>query len=360
MDVFDGHNDLPWRLRVRYPGAADRSVDLATDLTRTGLHTDLPRLERGGVGAQFWSVYVPNDRPEPQAAIQVVEQVELVRRIVARHPDRLAIATTAAEVERARATGRIASLLGAEGGHCLDNSLVVLRSLYKLGIRYLTLTHSRNTAWADSATDGPSTGGLSDFGREVVRELNALGMLADLSHVADTTMHAALDVSTAPAFFSHSSARALCNHPRNVPDEVLRRVRDTGGVVMVTFVPFFLTDECRHWGDELYRVEDAIALPWDSPDFLRRRQRWIDANPCPPTTARDVADHIDHVRAVAGVDAVGLGGDFDGTEVLPTDLPDVSAYPVLFAELRRRGWADSDLRKLAWDNAMRVLRATCG
>ncbi|MGI5246846.1 dipeptidase [Dactylosporangium sp. CA-139066] len=358
MDVFDGHNDLPWRLRIRYPSGS--FADLAQDLGGTGLHTDLPRLERGGVGAQFWSVYVPNDRPEPQAAIQVVEQVELVRRIVARYPDRLAIATNAAEVEQARATGRIASLLGAEGGHCLDNSLVVLGSLYKLGIRYLTLTHSRNTAWADSATDTPAVGGLSDFGREVVRELNRLGMLADLSHVADSTMHAVLDVSTAPAFFSHSSARALCGHPRNVPDDVLQRVRETNGVVMVTFVPFFLTEECRSWGDELYRVEDAIALPWDSPEFLDHRQRWIDANPCPPTTAADVADHIDHVREVAGVDAVGLGGDFDGTEVVPGDLPDVSAYPALFAELSSRGWTDADLRKLAWDNAMRVLRVTCG
>jgi membrane dipeptidase len=359
MDVFDGHNDLPWRLRVRYPDA-DRAVDLTTDLSRTGLHTDLPRLAQGGVGAQFWSVYVPNDRPEPQSAIQVVEQVELVRRIVARYPDRLAIVTNAAEVEQARSTGRIASLLGAEGGHCLDNSLVVLRSLYKLGIRYLTLTHSRNTAWADSATDQPASGGLSPFGREVVAELNRLGMLADLSHVADTTMHAVLDVSTAPAFFSHSSARALCDHPRNVPDDVLHRVRDTEGVVMVTFVPFFLTDEARHWGDELSRVEDSLSLPWDSPEFLRERQHWIDANPCPPTTARDVADHVEHVRDVAGIDAVGLGGDFDGTDVLPHDLPDVSAYPALLDELSARGWSEPDLRKLTWDNAMRVLRTTCG
>ncbi|MFG2037786.1 dipeptidase [Dactylosporangium sp. NPDC048998] len=357
MDVMDGHNDLPWRLRVRDPHGA---LDLAADLTATGLHTDLPRLRRGGVGAQFWSVYVPDDRPEPQAAVQVVEQVELVRRIVARHPDRLAIATSAAEVERVRASGRIASLLGAEGGHCIDNSLVVLRSLYKLGIRYLTLTHSRNTAWADSATDEPASGGLSPFGHEVVRELNHLGMLADLSHVADTTMHAALDTSTAPAFFSHSSARALCDHPRNVPDDVLRRVRDTEGVVMVTFVPFFLTDECRHWGDELYRVEDAIALPCDSPEFLRERQAWIEANPCPPTSVRDVADHVEHVREVAGVGAVGLGGDFDGTEVVPARLPDVSAYPALFDELTARGWSEPELRGLAWDNAMRVLRATCG
>ncbi|MEV6926957.1 dipeptidase [Dactylosporangium sp. NPDC051485] len=357
MDVFDGHNDLPWRLRVRDPAGR---LDLAAELGGTGLHTDLPRLRRGGVGAQFWSVYVPNDRPEPQAAIQVVEQVELVRRIIARYPGSLALATNATEVEQARADGRIASLLGAEGGHCLDNSLVVLRSLHKLGIRYLTLTHSHNTAWADSATDEPAHGGLTPFGEEVVRELNRLGMLADLAHVADATMHAVLDITTAPAFFSHSSARALCDHPRNVPDDVLLRVRDTEGVVMVTFVPFFLTDECRAWGDELARAEDAIALPWDSPDFLRARQAWIGANPCPPTSVRDVADHVEHVREVAGVDAVGLGGDYDGTEVVPDGLPDVSSYPALLDELSARGWSDGDLRKLAWDNAMRVLRATCG
>jgi membrane dipeptidase len=357
MDVIDGHNDLPWRLRVRDP---DGRLDLRADLTGTGLHTDLPRLRKGGVGAQFWSVYVPNDRPEPQAAIQVVEQVELVRRIVAKHPAALAMATNAAEVEQARAAGRIACLLGAEGGHCLDNSLVVLGSLHRLGIRYLTLTHSRNTDWADSATDRPAHGGLSPFGHDVVRALNRLGMLCDLSHVAPTTMHAALDTSTHPAFFSHSSARALCDHPRNVPDDVLHRVRDTEGVVMVTFVPFFLTNTCREWGDELAHAEDTIAAEWDTPDFLRERQAWIDANPCPPTSTRDVADHIEHVRDVAGLDAVGLGGDFDGTDLLPADLPDVSSYPALFAELTGRGWSEPELHKLAWENTMRVLRATCG
>ncbi|MEU7871246.1 membrane dipeptidase [Dactylosporangium sp. NPDC049140] len=257
MDVVDGHNDLPWRLRVR---AAD--LDLSTDL---------PRLRRGGVGAQFWSVYVPNDRPEPRPRCRWSSRWSWSRRLVAHHASAPALATNSTEVRRARATGRIACLLGAEGGHCLDNSLVVLRSFFKLGIRYLTLTHSRNTDWADSATDKPACGGLSPFVHEVVRECNRLGMLVDLSHVADTTMHAALDTSTFPAFFSHSSARALCDHPRNVPDDVLRRVRDSGGVVMVTFVPSFLTDACREWGSALADAEDAIGAPWDSEDFLRER-----------------------------------------------------------------------------------------
>jgi len=357
MSVIDGHNDLPWRLRLRDPGG---ELDLAGDLRSAGLHTDLPRLRQGGVGAQFWSVYVPVDRPEPKAAVQVLEQIDLVRRLADRYPDDLAIATTADEVEQIRAGGRIASLLGAEGGHCLDNSLAVLRTLQKLGVRYLTLTHSRNTAWADSATDEPAVGGLSPFGHEVVRELNRLRMLVDLAHVAPATMHAALDTSTAPAFFSHSSARALCDHPRNVPDDVLERVRDSGGVVMVTFVPFFLNEACRQWGNELYRLEDSIAEPADTPEFRRVQLAWVEANPCPPSSVRDVADHVEHVRSVAGVAAVGLGGDFDGTEVLPDGLTDVSKYPALFDELATRGWSPAELRQLGWDNAMRVLRETCG
>ncbi|WP_238008763.1 dipeptidase [Dactylosporangium sp. AC04546] len=357
VPVIDGHNDLPWRLRVRDP---HERLDIGTDLSAHKLHTDLPRLRKGGVGAQFWSVYVPVDRPEATAAVQVLEQVDLVQRLAERHARDLAIATTADDVERIAASGRVASLLGAEGGHCLDNSLGVLRALHRLGVRYLTLTHSRNTAWADSATDEPGVGGLSPFGHEVVREMNRLGMLVDLSHVAPSTMHAALDTTSAPAFFSHSSARALCDHPRNVPDDVLVRVRDTGGVVMVTFVPFFLNEACRQWGDELYRVEDAITAAWDTTEFERERSTWIAANPCPPSSVKEVADHVEHVREVAGVGAVGLGGDFDGTEVLPDGLHDVSAYPALFEELRSRGWSERDLRALGWDNTLRVLRETCG
>src|SRR5262249_37465272 len=263
--------------------------------------------------------------------VQVLEQIDRVRRLVERHPDDLAIATTADEVRRIQATGRVASLLGAEGGHCLDNSLGVLRMLHLLGVRYLTLTHSRNTAWADSATDAPAVGGLSPFGHEVVREMNRLGMLVDLSHVAPATMHAALDTSTAPAFFSHSSARALCDHPRNVPDDVLLRVRDSGGMVMVTFVPGSLTEECRAWTVELFAEEDRLAesYPDQGPQWYAARADWMLANPPPPSGIAEVADHVEHVRAVAGVDHVGLGGDFDGIANTPTGLADMSGHPAL-------------------------------
>jgi membrane dipeptidase len=289
-----------------------------------------------------------------------LEQIEAVRRLVARYPADLALATSADEVERARATGRIASLMGAEGGHSINCSLGVLRMLYELGVRYLTLTHVRNTPWADSATDEPVVGGLSPFGHEVVREMNRLGMLVDLSHVAPSTMHAALDTSRAPAFFSHSSARALCDHPRNVPDDVLTRVRDSGGMVMVTFVPGFLTEECRAWTVELFAEEDRLSgtYPDHGPQWYEARAGWIQANPTPPCGVANVADHIEHVRAVAGVDHVGLGGDFDGIATTPQGLTDVAGYPALFDELRTRGWSDADLGKLAWHNALRVLRDT--
>jgi membrane dipeptidase len=340
--VLDGHNDLPWQLRIR---GADS--DLGVDQSAIGLHTDLPRLRRGGVAGQFWSVYVPSSMAEPDAVIATLEQIDLVHRLVARYPDDLALVTTADEAEQARAGGKVASLLGAEGGHSIGSSLGVLRMLYRLGVRYLTLTHAHNTAWADSATDIPAVGGLSAFGHEVVREMNRLGMLVDLSHVAPSTMHAALDTSTAPAFFSHSSARAICDHPRNVPDDVLRRVRDSDGVVLVTFVPGFLNEECRVWSTALYALE--------APDEI---DAWLRANPRPPCGIADVAEHVEHVREVAGIDAVGLGGDYDGTVTLPDGLADVGGYPALMAALAERGWSDSELRKLGWDNAIRVLRAT--
>jgi membrane dipeptidase len=357
--IFDGHNDLAWELRrrVRYDFDA---LDVGVDQSATGLHTDLPRLRAGGVGAQYWSVYAPGPPHGEPAVTATLEQVDAVRRLVARYPAHLAFATSADEVERARVSGRIASLMGAEGGHSINSSLGVLRMLYEVGVRYLTLTHVRNTPWADSATDEPAVGGLSRFGHEVVREMNRLGMLVDLSHVAPSTMHAALDTSLAPAFFSHSSARALCDHPRNVPDDVLTRVRDSGGMVMVTFVPGFLTEECRAWTVELFAEEDRLSAgyPDHGPQWYDARAGWILAHPPPPCGVEQVADHVEHVRAVAGVDHVGLGGDFDGIANTPAGLADVSGYPVLLGELAARGWSDADLGKLAWHNAVRVLRDT--
>ena len=366
--VVDGHNDLLWELRHRF-GPARRSeqpagsvdfdaVDLATDLSALGLHTDIPRLRAGGVGAQFWSVYVPSTVGNPVTA--TLEQIDAARTMVARYPDDLALATTADEVEAARAAGRIACLFGIEGGHSIDSSLGALRMMYALGVRYLTLTHFRNTPWADSATDEPAVGGLSDFGREVVRECNRLGMLVDLSHVADATMHAVLDVTTAPAFFSHSSARSVCDHVRNVPDDVLTRVRDSNGIVMVTFVPGFLRADCREWIDELIVEYNRLAAEHGegSASYTAGVQAWLEAHPRPPCGVGDVADHIEHVRAVAGVDHVGLGSDFDGVAATPDGLSGVDGYPALLEELARRGWSDAELAKLTWHNALRVLRDT--
>lgn len=353
--IFDGHNDLAWqlRLRVRYDFDA---LDIATDQSACGLHTDLPRLRAGGVGAQYWSVFVPCDLAGEDAVSATLEQIDAVRRLVARHPGHLALATGADGVERARREGRLASLLGAEGGHSINCSLGTLRMLYELGVRYLTLTHTRNTPWADSATDEAVVCGLSPFGHEVVREMNRLGMLVDLSHVAPATMHAALDTSRAPAFFSHSSARALCDHPRNVPDDVLARVRDSAGVAMVTFVPWFLNAECRDWMADEQRLR--AEYPDEGPDWQAAYAQWQRANPRPPCGVADVADHVEHVREVAGVDHVGLGGDFDGCETTPDGLADVSGYPALLAELADRGWSEAELGKLAWHNALRVLRET--
>lgn len=320
--LVDGHNDLPWALREL------GQHDLATVAgPHPATHTDLPRLRAGGVGVQFWSVYVP---PGPAAVTQVLEQVDLVHRLVAAHPDQLGLALTAAQAREQFAAGRIASLLGAEGGHCLDSSLAVLRVLHALGVRYLTLTHNDNVPWADSATDEPVLHGLSDLGRDVVREMNRIGMLVDLSHVSADTMHDALDTTSAPVVFSHSSCRALVDHPRNVPDDVLARLAGNGGVCMVTFVPYFVSQECRDW-----------ALAPDGPE--------------PKATLQQVADHVDHAREVAGVDHVGLGGDYDGCPELAQGLSDVSCYPALLAELLDRGWSDLDLRKLAGENALRVL-----
>ncbi|MCD9875476.1 dipeptidase [Streptomyces guryensis] len=352
--VVDGHNDLPWALRkVRYDlDARDIAVH-----QNAHLHTDIPRLREGGVGAQYWSVYVRSDLPDAVPA--TLEQIDCVRQLLARYPADLAPALTAADMEAARADGRIASLMGAEGGHSIACSLGTLRGLYGLGVRYMTLTHNDNNPWADSATDEPNVGGLSAFGREVVREMNRLGMLVDLSHVAATTMRDALDATSAPVIFSHSSSRAVCDHPRNIPDDVLERLPGNGGVAMVTFVPKFVLQAAVDWtaaADENLRSHGFHHLD-TSPEAMKLHRAFEERSPRPVATVSTVADHLDHMREVAGIDHLGIGGDYDGTAFTPDGLNDVSGYPNLIAELLDRGWSKPDLAKLTWQNSVRVLGA---
>ncbi|MFI6083663.1 dipeptidase [Streptomyces sp. NPDC051217] len=355
--VVDGHNDLPWALREQVFYDLDRR-DLADDQS-AHLHTDIPRLRAGGVGAQFWSVYVRSDMAGDTAVSATLEQIDVVGRMIARYPDDFATARTADDMENARRTGRIASLMGAEGGHSINNSLATLRALYALGVRYMTLTHNDNLAWADSATDEPGVGGLSPFGHEVVREMNRTGVLVDLSHVAATTMRDALATSTAPVLFSHSSSRAVCDHPRNIPDDVLELLPANGGVAMATFVPKFILPEAIAWtraADE--NMREHGAHPLDTTEAGMKIHRAFEAaNPRPAATAATVADHLDHMREVAGIDHIGIGGDFDGTAFTPEGLQDVSGYPNLVAELLARRWSPEDLAKLTWHNAVRVVRA---
>ncbi|MDI3390451.1 dipeptidase [Streptomyces sp. B-S-A8] len=355
--VADGHNDLPWALREKVRYDIDR-LDIAADQTGN-LHTDLARLRAGGVGAQFWSVYVRTDLTGDAAVSATLEQIDCVRQLLDRHPSELRRALTAADMEAARAEGRIASLMGAEGGHSINNSLATLRALHTLGVRYMTLTHNDNIAWADSATDEPGVGGLSPFGHEVVREMNRIGMLVDLSHVAATTMRAALDTSTAPVIFSHSSSRAVCDHPRNIPDDVLERLPGNGGVAMATFVPKFVLQAAVDWtaaADDNMRAHGFHHLD-TTPEAMKVHEAFEAADPRPVATPSTVADHLDHMREVAGVDHIGIGGDYDGTAFTPDGLDDVSGYPNLIAELLSRGWSRADLAKLTWQNAVRVLGA---
>jgi membrane dipeptidase len=352
--LVDGHNDLPWAIRDEFGGDPVRAR-LAEPVPQT--QTDLPRLAAGGVGAQFWSVYVPATLAGDAAVTAVLEQIDTAHRMIEAYPDRLELALTAADVERIASSGKVASLLGAEGGHSINSSLGVLRSLYALGVRYMTLTHNNNVSWADSATDQPQAGGLTDFGREVVAEMQRLGMLVDLSHVASSTMRDALDVAQGPVIFSHSSARALCDHPRNVPDDVLQRLAGNGGVCMVTFVPFFVSPDCAQWQVGLFAELERRALDrrdisaWEAvvPEYER-------AHPIPEATLTQVADHVEHVRSVAGLAHVGLGGDYDGSAGMPTGLADVSCYPALLAELLDRGWTEDECAALAGGNILRVLR----
>jgi membrane dipeptidase len=373
--VIDGHNDLPSALRAR----SGYSVE-GLDKLRAELHTDIPRLRAGGVGAQFWSVYVSSSLPEPEAVVSTLEQIDSVYRLAARYPDDFRIAYTSADIEAAFAEGGIASLLGVEGGHSLAGSTGVLRAFARLGVRYVTLTHNDNTAWADSATDAPGVGGLDGIGRAFVAELNRIGVLVDLSHTAESTQRAALAASSAPVIFSHSSARALDDHPRNVSDAVLELLPANGGVIQLTFVPAFISSAVNEWSQELTAEKERLGLPtsWIWPRAPRpgedpaavaaeraeafaappddRLTRWRDQHPRPEVTAAQVADHVEHAREVAGPAHIGLGGDYDGVDRQPVDLADVSGYPVLLGELASRGWSRSDLEALTGRNVLRVLR----
>ena len=355
--LIDGHNDLAIALRERVGGLRTSTVDLRVHVD--GLDTDIPRLREGGVAGQFWSVWVPAGIPELAAFRMAIEQLDVVHRFVARHPDAFALATTADEVERAFASGRIASLLGLEGGSMIASSLAALRQFHAMGVRYMTLTHWRTTRWADAATDAPQHDGLTPFGLEVVREMNRLGMLVDLSHVSPGTMRAALDVTEAPVIFSHSGARAVTDHPRNVPDDILRDVPQNGGVVMAVFLSGFISSEVNDHMAPFDAIEEAyVADHPGAPDIEVRavRRAWLNDHPAPRTTIGDVADHIDHLREVAGIDHVGIGSDFDGGELLPDGLDDVAGFPRLIGELLRRGYSDDDVRAVAGGNVLRVMR----
>jgi membrane dipeptidase len=365
--VFDGHNDVPWALRGR---AANMINDFDfVDTTDTAkpdavppviaMHTDLQRLRKGHVGAQFWSVYVPANTNEQQAVQQTLEQIDVTKRLVARYPNDLALAANSAELEKAMKAGKIAGMMGMEGGQSIGSSLAVLRQMYDLGARYMTLTHSKNIPWADSATDAPALDGLNDFGRQVVREMNRIGMIVDLSHVSEATMKDALEVAKAPVMFSHSGVRAVNPHPRNVPDSVLPAVKANGGIIMIVMLPSFLDADVRAPG--LARTAEEARLkalyPGDPAAAKAALAAWDAANPVPKTNVQKVADHIDHIKKAIGADHIGLGGDYDGMDSAPVGMEDVSGYPALFTELAKRGYSQTELEKIASGNMLRVLKA---
>jgi membrane dipeptidase len=354
--LIDGHNDYPWALRENAGGDLEK-----LDITRPqpSIMTDIGRLRAGGVGGQFWSVYVPADYAGQAAVTATLEQIDVVHRMTRKYPDVFELALTADDVERIFRSGRIASLIGMEGGHSIDNSLAALRMFHRLGARYMTLTHSRNTAWADSATDAPAANGLTSFGEEVVREMNWLGMLVDLSHTSPATMEDVLRVTAAPVIFSHSSARAVNDVPRNVPDNILQMIPKNGGVVMVTFVPEFLAPKVTAWRGAQMAEQNRLKAQHAGDEAAMKigMEAWLKANPAPRAAVADAADHIDHIRKVAGIDAIGLGGDFDGISSVPEGLEDVSTYPALTAELLRRGYSDEDIKKINGLNLLRVMRA---
>ena len=360
VPLIDGHNDLPWQYRERARNHLAQ-IDIRQDQSKLEkpLHTDIPRLRAGRLGAQFWSVYVPTSMKGADAVQATLEQIDVVHRLNAAYPDTFALALTADDVMRNHKNGRISSLIGVEGGHSINNSLGALRMLYRAGARYMTLTHSDNVDWADSATADPKLDGLSEFGKAVVGEMNRLGMLVDLSHVSPATMHDALDASAAPVIFSHSSARAVTGHQRNVPDDVLQRLKTNGGVVMVTFVPGFVSEKQRAWSAARAAEEARLKSLFDGePQHVKSGlEEWTKANARPAATLSDVADHIEHVIKVAGEDHAGIGGDLDGISTTPVGLESVADYPKLFAELLRRGHSEERLKKLAGTNVLRVMRA---
>ena len=356
--LIDGHNDLPWQYRMRAQRAISK-IDIRERQEELGLHTDIPRLREGGVGGQFWSVYVDTGLTGADAVQATMEQIDVVYNMIRAYPGTFRLALTADGVEEAFRSGKVASLIGMEGGHSMGGSIGALRMFYRLGARYMTLTHNTNVPWADSCTDAPAAHGLTDFGREVVREMNRLGMMVDLSHVSAETMHDALDTSETPVIFSHSSARAIASHPRNVPDDVLSRMPQNGGVVMVTFVSGFVSERVFAYEKAMEVERQRLLLEdmgGDGKAVEAGLSQWKEENPRPQATLSDVADHVDHVREVAGIDHVGIGGDFDGTASLPEGLEDVSMYHLLTAELIRREYQDDEIRKILGENVLRVMR----
>lgn len=360
--VFDGHNDVPWELRGQV-GNVINAFDFR-DTTKpkpdgTVMHTDIQRLRKGHVGAQFWSVYVPSNSNEQQAVQQTLEQIDVAKRLIARYPSDLSLAANSSELQSQMKAGKIAGMLGMEGGQSIGSSLAVLREMYALGVRYMTLTHGKTTPWADSATDAPQHDGLTDFGRQVVQEMNRIGMIVDLSHVSEATMKDALEASKAPVMFSHSGVRAVNDHPRNVPDSVLPAVKANGGVIMVVFYAAFVDPVLREYG--LARTAQKARLDaqyvGDPAAAEAALKAWETANVAPQTPIAKLADHIDHIKQTIGVDYIGLGGDYDGMDATPVGMEDVSGYPALFTELARRGYSQAELEKIASGNMLRVLKA---
>lgn len=351
--VFDGHNDLPWQIRQKASLSFER-LDISEP--HPELHTDIERLRKGNVGAQFWSVYVPaNTARSGTSLTMTLEQIELVHAMCKKYPDVFELALTYDDIVRIQKEGKIASLIGVEGGHSIEDSIQNLRRLYELGARYMTLTHSDTLAWADSATDDPQSDGLSPFGEEIVREMNRLGMLVDLSHVSPATMKDALATTKAPIIYSHSSARAIADHPRNVPDDVLKLVKENRGVVMINFFSGFIEPDSAKRSLRMFDVRREINEKYEDEGERRNAYaRWQKENPLRPGSVHDVVDHIEHVIKVAGVDYVGIGSDYDGVGMLPKQLEDVSTYPVITQELLNRGYSAEDVDKIMSGNIMRV------